>query len=923
MRGNLPKREPDRLAAWQAMDLHAAIRNHSAGRPKFILHDGPPYANGVIHMGHAVNKVLKDIIVKSRQVDGYDSPYIPGWDCHGLPIENKVEQEIGKPGKDVDVGAFRARCREYALGQIDAQRTEFKRLGILGDWDDPYLTMSFQNEADAVRALGRIIERGHVYKGVKPVYWSWGAHSALAEAEVEYQDKVSTAIDVRFAAVDAGAMRAAFGVDGAAPLSVLIWTTTPWTLPGNLGVSLHPELDYALVSADLGLGLEQVVLAADMVEAAMQRYGVAEWQVDATAPGGAFDKMQLQHPFYARQSLIMLGEHVTLEAGTGAVHTAPDHGVDDFNVAREYGLELLEPVDDNGFFKSRVELFGGEHVMKVDAHMLEVLREHKALVKAEDYPHSYPHCWRTKTPIIYRATPQWFISMDQQGLRDTALAEIAKVNWVPGWGRARIEGMIANRPDWCISRQRYWGIPIPLFVHKETGSLHPETQTIIETVAGHIEQGGIQAWFDLASEELIDDAAEYSRVTDVMDVWFDSGTTFFHVLQRRDSQTYPADMYLEGSDQHRGWFHSSLLASCAINGHAPYRQVLTHGFTVDEKGHKMSKSLGNSIEPQEIMKELGADIVRLWVASTDYSGEISLSREILKRNADAYRRIRNTARFLLSNLNGFDPAQHSVAPEAMLALDRWVLDRAAEVQQAIQDDYTAYQFHQVVQKIHHFCAVDLGGVYLDIIKDRQYTTAENSRARRSAQTALFRVAETLVRWIAPILSFTADEIWEHLPGERSASVHLETWYTDLPPLDDNSALSRGDWQRVLDVRMAVNRALEDARNAKQVGGSLDAEVTLYADADTGATLGRLGDELRFVTLTSSAVVSPLESAPDDAVETEFAGGALRVGVAASEHTKCVRCWHRRADVGIDPAHPALCGRCVENVLGEGEVREFC
>ncbi|MEM7376156.1 MAG: isoleucine--tRNA ligase [Pseudomonadota bacterium] len=923
MRGNLPKREPDRLAAWQAMDLHAAIRKHSAGRPKFILHDGPPYANGVIHMGHAVNKVLKDIIVKSRQVDGYDSPYIPGWDCHGLPIENKVEQEIGKPGKDVDVGAFRARCREYALGQIDAQRTEFKRLGILGDWDDPYLTMNFQNEADAVRALGRIIERGHVYKGVKPVYWSWGAHSALAEAEVEYQDKVSTAIDVRFAAVDAAALRAAFGVDGGAPLSVLIWTTTPWTLPGNLGVSVHPELDYALVSADLGLGPEQVVLAADMVAAAMQRYGVAEWQVEATAPGSAFDKMQLQHPFYARQSLIMLGEHVTLEAGTGAVHTAPDHGVDDFNVAREYGLELLEPVDDNGFFKERVELFGGEHVMKVDAHMLEVLRENKALVKAEDYPHSYPHCWRTKTPIIYRATPQWFISMDQQGLRDTALAEIAKVNWVPGWGRARIEGMIANRPDWCISRQRYWGIPIPLFVHKESGALHPETQAIIESVAGHIEQGGIQAWFDLASDQLIDDSGEYSRVTDVMDVWFDSGTTFFHVLQRRDNQTYPADMYLEGSDQHRGWFHSSLLASCAINGHAPYRQVLTHGFTVDEKGHKMSKSLGNSIEPQEIMKELGADIVRLWVASTDYSGEISLSREILKRNADAYRRIRNTARFLLGNLNGFDPSLHSVEPEAMLALDRWVLDRAAEVQQAIQADYTAYQFHQVVQKIHHFCAVDLGGFYLDIIKDRQYTTAENSRARRSAQTALFRVAETLVRWIAPILSFTADEIWEHLPGARSASVHLETWFTDLPPLDANNALSRDDWQRVLDVRMAVNRALEDARNAKQVGGSLDAELTLYADADTFAILERLGDELRFVTLTSTAVIAPLATAPDAAVQTELAGGALRVRVVASTHTKCVRCWHRRADVGVNLAHPGLCGRCVENVLGDGEVREFC
>lgn len=923
MRGNLPKREPERLARWLDMDLHGKIRDNSAGRPKFILHDGPPYANGVIHMGHAVNKVLKDVIVKSRQIDGFDSPYIPGWDCHGLPIENKVEQEIGKPGEDVDLATFRAACRDYAAGQIDAQRTEFKRLGIIGDWDDPYLTMNFQNEADAVRALGEIIAQGHVYKGVKPVYWSWGAHSALAEAEVEYKDKVSTAVDVRFAVAEAAAMRAAFGLDGDAPLSVLIWTTTPWTLPGNLGVSLHPELDYALVVVDLGQGVEHVVLAAEMVESAMRRYGASDWKVEALARGAAFDKMQLRHPFYDRCSIILLGEHVTLEAGTGAVHTAPDHGVDDFNVGRSYGLGLLDPVDDNGYFRENVALFAGEHVMKVDEHMLDVLHEAGGLVKAKSYEHSYPHCWRTKTPIIYRATPQWFISMDQRGLRQTALDEIAKVNWVPGWGRARIEGMIANRPDWCISRQRYWGIPIPLFLHDESGELHPKTQEIIETVAQHIEGGGIQAWFDLDSDALIEDASKYSRVTDVMDVWFDSGTTFHHVLQRRENQTYPADMYLEGSDQHRGWFHSSLLASCAINGHAPYRQVLTHGFTVDENGHKMSKSLGNSIEPQEVIKELGADIVRLWVASTDYSGEISLSREILKRNADAYRRIRNTARFLLSNLNGFDPASDVLADSDLLALDRWVLDRASIVQSEIRAEYTAYQFHQVIQKIHHFCAVDLGGFYLDIIKDRQYTTAANSIARRSAQTALYKVAEALVRWIAPVLSFTADEIWEHMPGARAASVHLETYYTALPELDAHSVLSRDDWRRVLDVRVATNRALEDARNAKRVGASLEAELTLYADADTAGILAKLKDELRFVTITSSASVALIEDAPDSAEVVELAGGSLRVQVTPSEHTKCVRCWHRRADVGRNPAHPLLCGRCVENVLGVGERRIFC
>ena len=924
MRGNLPNREPKLLARWQEMDLHGKIRAESEGRPKFVLHDGPPYANGKLHMGHALNKVLKDVIVKSRQMAGFDSPYVPGWDCHGLPIENKVEQKLGKAGKDISEGEFRQRCREYAQGQIDGQREEFKRLGVIGDWDNPYLTMNFQNEADAVRALAKIIERGHVYKGTKPVYWSWGAHTALAEAEVEYQDKTSLSIDVRFKPADEATFLDKFELDGdsAGPVSVVIWTTTPWTIPGNQAVNVHPELVYALVEADLGAGQERVMLAEEMVDAVMQRYDVSEYRVVGRAVGETLERQVLRHPFYDRDSLLILGDYVTTDSGTGCVHSAPDHGVDDFYSCKKYDMELLNNVGPEGKYNDHVELFAGEHVIKVDKHMTDVLEEHGALVRSVPYKHSYPYCWRTKTPVIYRATPQWFVSMEQKGLRQNALDEISKVKWVPNWGEARIHGMIANRPDWCISRQRYWGIPIPLFVHKSTGELHPQTLPVMEKVAQSIANAGIQAWFDTASEDLIDDAADYERVSDVMDVWFDSGSTFFHVLQQRANLTYPADLYLEGSDQHRGWFHSSLLASCAINGHAPYRQVLTHGFTVDEKGHKMSKSLGNIIEPQKVINELGADIARLWVASVDYSGEISLSNDILKRTADSYRRIRNTARFMVSNMVGFDPQQHVLSPSDMLSLDNWIVGRAAELQKEIEQAYESYQFLVVIQKVHHFCAVDLGGFYLDVIKDRQYTTKSDSQARRSAQTALYHITEALVRWVAPVLSFTADELWEHLPGKRGESVHLETWYTGLSE-QTGAAISNDDWSRILAVRVAVNGALEAARTAKQVGGSLEAEVTLFADDKTAEALGKLKDELRFVTITSKATVAALSDKTDDAMAAELEGGELFVQVKASEYAKCDRCWHRREDVGSVEAHPLLCGRCVQNVDGEGEPREFC
>jgi len=933
MRGNLAKREPEMLARWEKNDLHGEIRRASEGRPKFILHDGPPYANGTIHIGHVVNKVIKDMIVKSKQLAGFDSPYVPGWDCHGLPIENKVEEIAGKPGDKITESEFRARCREYASEQIENQRGEFKRLGVIGDWDNPYLTMNFNNEANMVRALAKIIKAGHVYKGVKPVHWSWGAHTAMAEAEVEYEDKTSNAIDVRFEPRDKAALLKPFGAtDNGQSVNVVIWTTTPWTIPGNRAVAVHPELEYALVQIDENTGDaetgstvagEQLVFAADMVNDIMARYGVEKFTTVGVCKGADLDRIMLKHPIYDRDSLLVNGDHVTTESGTGCVHTAPDHGVDDFYLGKRYELELLDNINDNGLFRDHVELFGGQHVVKVDKHLFEELTARGRLVKLEKYQHSYPFCWRTKTPIIFRATPQWFISMDEKNLRKDTLDEIEKVRWVPDWGQQRIEGMIANRPDWCISRQRYWGVPIPLFLHKETGELHPDTQEIMESVAVRIAEGGIQAWFDADTAELLGaDASDYDKCNDVLDVWFDSGTSWYHVLEQTDGQTYPADMYLEGSDQHRGWFHSSILTSVAINRQAPYRQVLTHGFTVDKNGRKMSKSLGNVIAPQDLFKTLGADIVRLWVCSADYRGEMSVSKEILDRMADSYRRIRNTARYLLSAINDFDPAKDSVALGDMVALDRWALDCTLRTQKEIEEAFADYQFHTVYQKLHNFCAVDMGGFYLDIIKDRQYTMATDSQGRRSTQTAMYHIAEAMVRWIAPVLSFTSDEIWEHLPGDRKHSVFTETYVDDLTPLDAKALLSADDWNTVVDVRTAVSRSLETLRTAGDIGGGLDAAVTVYADDAVRSVLERLGDELRFVLITSSASVEALESKPGDAEVLSAGAGSVAVSATVADGEKCDRCWHRSDSVGQHSEHAPLCARCVSNAFGDGEQRQF-
>ncbi len=923
MRGNLARSEPERLQKWQDNNLYQKIREARAGRQRYVLHDGPPYANGDIHIGHAVNKILKDMIVKSRTLNGEDAPYVPGWDCHGLPIEHQVEKTLGKVGVDVEADEFRQACRDYALGQIDNQRADFIRLGVLGDWDDPYLTMNFHTEANIVRAVGKIIDNGHVTRGDKPVHWCTDCGSALAEAEVDYRDKTSPAIDVRFRVIDEdaflGAMTPTDDGPGDGPISVLIWTTTPWTIPANLAVALNPAEEYVLLQAPG----ERLLLVEALAESAMARYGIEDYRVVARARGEALERQRMRHPFYDRESIMVVGDHVTLDAGTGAVHTAPGHGQDDFELGRKYGLEIYNPVGDDGRFLPGTELFAGEQVFDANDHVIEVLREHGALMHVEKFSHSYPHCWRHKTPIIFRATPQWFISMDKAGLRDLAMAEIKKVRWVPTWGQARIESMIANRPDWCISRQRYWGVPIPLFMHRETQQLHPDTTELIEQVARRIEQTGIQAWFSLSADELLgEDARDYVKVNDTLDVWFDSGTTHYSILQRDPRTSFPADMYLEGSDQHRGWFHSSLLASCAMHGQAPYRQVLTHGFTVDAKGMKMSKSVGNVIAPIKVTETLGADILRLWVAATDYSGEMSISDEILKRTADSYRRIRNTLRFMLANTNDFDPHKHLVAADDLLALDRRIVAEACALQTELQQLYNDYNFHVAMQKIHNFCSENLGGYYLDVIKDRQYTTRADSLARRSCQTAQYHITEAMTRWIAPVLSFTADEIWEYMPGQREAlGVFTAEWYDNLFEYA-HAEVDRGVWDSVEQVRAEVTRNLEILRQNGKIGSGLDADITIYADPALIERLQTFGNELRFVMITSSAAIAPLgDDRADTAVKLRD-GNRVSVEANPSEHAKCVRCWHRREEVGSDAGHPELCSRCIENVDGSGEQRRF-
>jgi len=927
MRGNLANREPNMLKRWQQLDIYEDIRKQRAGAEQFILHDGPPYANGDIHTGHAVNKILKDMIVKFKTMEGFDAPYVPGWDCHGLPIELNVEKKVGKPGHKISAAEFREKCRLYAETQVQGQLKEFVRLGIFGEWDNPYRTMNFNYEANIIRTMGQIIKNGHMKRGFKPVYWCTDCGSALAEAEVEYQDKQSPAIDVMFQLKDVDDTLSHFKFhdqnQGTGPVFVVIWTTTPWTLPANQAVTIHPDFEYVLVEAEtLEMGTIRLILGKDLVESSMQRWHIENYRVLATTTGVSLENQRLQHPFYERVVPLILGDHVTTEAGTGCVHTAPAHGVDDFNVGKKYQLDVDNPVGANGVFLPDTERFGGQFVFKANDQIIDTLKEMKRLMHFEPIVHSYPHCWRHRKPIIFRATLQWFISMDQMKLREKALQSIKDVKWIPGWGEARIESMISGRPDWCISRQRTWGTPLTVFVDEKSGDLHPDTENLIETVAKKVEQQGIQAWFDLKVEDILgSEAKNYIKVSDTLDVWIDSGVSHQCVLAQRDYLQRPADLYLEGSDQHRGWFQSSLLTSLAFDGSAPYKQVLTHGFVVDSKGIKMSKSRGNVVLPKDVNNKLGADILRLWVAATDYQGEMAISDEILKRTTDTYRRIRNTSRFLLANINQFNPDTDAISFENMLPLDQWAVAHTLDVQNDIIQSYQAYDFHNVVQKLHHFCSMTMGGFYLDIIKDRQYTSKTGSQAQRSCQSAMYLVLQALVRWMTPILSFTADEIWQVLPGQNQAHPFALTWFDGLEPLPENALFNMNEWAKLIEIKNAVNKALENARNQKIIGGSLEAEVILFVDPKWMTLLQQLSDELRFILITSSATLKPIT---EKASTTELAeiDGEVAILITKSMAEKCQRCWHRREDVGQNSAHPQLCSRCVENIEGEGEKRHI-
>ena len=916
MRGDLAKREPGWIAQWQEQKLYQKIRAAARGRPHFVLHDGPPYANGDIHIGHAVNKILKDIIVRSKTLAGFDAPYVPGWDCHGLPIEHQIEKAHGK---HLPADKARELCRSFAAEQVERQKKDFIRLGVLGDWGNPYLTMAFRNEADEIRAVGDLYKTGYLFKGLKPVNWCFDCGSALAEAEVEYQDKKSPAIDVGFRLADGERQRVAhaFGI-AALPEGdcwTVIWTTTPWTIPSNQALNMHPEFTYELVKTTRGC----IILAAELRGSALQRFGL-DGEVLGACQGAALAQVVFRHPFYDRASPVYLGDYVTLDAGTGIVHSAPAYGLEDYDSCKKHGMhndEILTPVQGDGVFAASLPFFGGMFVWKANPVIIEKLAEVGALFASSEITHSYMHCWRHKTPIIYRATTQWFVGMNRMpvdgggSLRDKALAAVEATKFYPDWGKARLHAMIANRPDWCVSRQRNWGVPIPFFLHRETGEPHPRTLELLEAVAQKIEKEGIDAWFKLDAAELLGaDAANYDKMRDTLDVWFDSGTTHRTVLRGSHAAelTYPADLYLEGSDQHRGWFHSSLLTGAAIDGRAPYKALLTHGFVVDGKGMKMSKSKGNVVAPQKISDTLGAEILRLWVASTDYSGELSIDEKtILPRVVEVYRRLRNTLRFLLANTADFDPATQMLPPAEWLEADRYALALTRQLQAQCTADYERFEFHKVVQALMNFCSEDLGAFYLDILKDRLYTTAADSVPRRAAQSALWHILQTVTRLMAPVLSFTAEEIWS-VTGQGE-SVMLATWHT-LPDLAEESALT-ARWTQLREVRAEVTKAMEAQREAGKIGSSLQAEVEIRVSGDKHALLASLGDDLRFVLICSKTALVGVNSAD-----------AEGVSVVPTAHVKCARCWHWREDVGGDAGHPELCGRCVSNLHGDGEAREF-
>ncbi|MDC3384391.1 isoleucine--tRNA ligase [Gammaproteobacteria bacterium] len=905
MKAGLPKKEPEILDFWNDIGLYEKIRQQNINNKKFILHDGPPYANGAIHLGHSVNKILKDITIKSKTLQGLDAPYVPGWDCHGLPIELNVEKKHGKRSELVqNKKMFQEACKEYALTQIESQKKDFIRLGVLGEWDNPYKSLDSSFEANAVRALGRIYEAGHIEKGEKPVHWCQDCGSALAEAEVEYQDKTSKSIDVAFKANEQSLkkLNEVFATNIVDGISFVIWTTTPWTIPSNVAVCINPELDYALIKLDG----EHLVIAEAMIELCMERWGTTSELVSKTLGKNLVD-ISLIHPFIERNSELLHGDHVTTEAGTGCVHTAPAHGLDDYFICKKHGIETFKALNSKGFFKEEFEFIAGLPASKADPLVIEKLNEVKALVNCDDFHHSYPHCWRHKSPLIFTSTAQWFISMNKSGLLNEALQSISRVSWEPSWGEQRIEGMLTDRPDWCISRQRNWGVPITLVVHKESGAIHPNQSELFKQFANLIEENGISSWESLDLNEFIDDGDSYIKITDSLDVWFDSGVTHFAVSEQRFEEGIVADLYLEGSDQHRGWFQSSLLTSIAMNGRAPYKAVLTHGFVVDENGRKQSKSLGNVVSPQKVWDSLGADILRLWVASADFRSEMVASDEILKRVSDQYRRIRNTFRFILGNLNDFDESKKIVF-EDQIELDKWIVLETSKLQEDVLQLYESYSYHNVVQKIHNFCVNELGGIYLDIVKDRLYTCKDSSLARQSCQTSLNYVLNTMVRLTAPILSFTSEEIWQTHPSLKgqNESIFLSKYFESKQ--EGECVISSSDWARIFEIKDIANQSIERLRNENKLKGSLDSNVIISANEEDKSILDKLGPELHFVFISSQASVTD--------------GDTLSIQIDKISDEKCTRCWHRDSTVGESKDHPEICSRCEENIDQLGESRSF-
>ena len=913
MKANLPNREPEILSYWEEIDLYGLLKEEGKTKEKFILHDGPPYANGELHIGHAINKTLKDLIIKTQTLNGKYAPYTPGWDCHGLPIELNVEKKVGKAGHKVSKEDFRDACRKYASSQIDIQRDQFKRLGVIGDWENPYISMDFNYEANIVRSLGKIIDNGYLVRGEKPVHWCVDCGSALAEAEVEYKDKVSLAIDFGFPFNQKDLLKA-FGYESDIDTLIMSWTTTPWTLPGNVALTIRQDFIYSVIETELNGRKLNLIIAKDLVKSCIERLGITKYSEKASCKGKDLEGFEARHPYLDRSSKIILGDHVTTEAGTGIVHTAPGHGLEDYQVAMKYKLEVINPVKNNGTFKEDISGLEGMFAMKANEKVLELLDEAGSLFHSEDYDHSYPHCWRHKTPLMFRATPQWFIGMDRNDLLEKAKSTVDSVDWKPDWGQARMPGMLEDRPDWCISRQRTWGVPIPLILNKETSELHPDMQNLIEKIALKIEEQGLNAWYSMELSELIEDHGDYEKIDDCLDVWFDSGVSHSCVLNHFEDLQFPADVYLEGSDQHRGWFQSALLTSVAMYEEAPYREVITHGFVIDSDGQKMSKSIGNTTSPKEIWNSKGADVLRIWIASTDYRKEMVFSQEILKNCSDAYRRIRNTIRFLLGNLNDFSDQKIPKGFE-LAELDNYMISRTKSLQEEIVEDYNNYQFHRAFQKILNFCTNDLGGFYLDVLKDRLYTCAQDSQARISSQIALNVILESLLRWISPILCFTAEEAYKQFKPEGK-SVHLLSWFKDWPEPQEAS-ISKEDWDLVFEIRSEVNKCIEKARNSNLIGSSLDAEVQIHCTEKIQKVLSKFKDELRFIFITSDINLS------DDINKGELTDiEDLTISVIKSENKKCERCWHSRPEVGTIKNHETLCSRCVENIEGGGEIRNF-